>query len=142
MLASNPWILTDWHNWIILYIGSSLGRSSISTPSQGRISYSRLSMSCQVLNIFTDGDFKASLGNPCQYLITLILKKCILEFRWHFLCSSLCPLLPGHHWEPRSIYLLSSFHLFAYVEVSQNLLISRLNSPASLSLSSWGKIYT
>lgn len=49
-------------------------------------------MSSWVLNIFTDGNPKTSLGNLCQCLIALTVNKYIPVFRWNFMSFSSCPL--------------------------------------------------
>ncbi|XP_052646855.1 uncharacterized protein LOC128143559 [Harpia harpyja] len=49
-------------------------------------------VSRQIVTVSKDGDSTTSLGNLCQSLVTLTLKKCFLMFRGNLLCFSLCPL--------------------------------------------------
>jgi len=48
-------------------------------------------MSRWLLKITKDGDSTTSLGNWCQCLVPLTVKRCFLMFRENFLCFSLCP---------------------------------------------------
>lgn len=45
------------------------------------------------MNISNTGDSATCLGNLCQCLVSLTIKKCFLTFAWNVLCFSLC-LLP------------------------------------------------
>jgi len=46
----------------------------------------------RLLSASKDADATTSLGNLCQCLVTLTVKKCFLMFRGNLLCFSLCPL--------------------------------------------------
>lgn len=65
-------------------------------PAQGGVRQSRSlrTMSSWVLNVSKDGDSASSLGNLCQYLISLTVKKFFLSFRWSFqeFPGALCPI--------------------------------------------------
>jgi len=58
----------------------------------------------------------SSLGNLCQCLVTLTMKKCFLVFRWNCLYISLCPLplVLALGTTGKSLAPSSSFHPFRY----------------------------
>lgn len=73
-------------------VGSHLWRSSGPLPPQAGPHRASCQGPCSdgFLNIYTDGDPTASLGNPCQCSITLTVKKCFLVFKWNLMCFSSC----------------------------------------------------
>lgn len=88
-----------------------------------------------------------SLGNLCQCLVPLTVKKCFSLFRGNLSPLSLCPLPPvtspvtEHHWnEPGSVLCVPSVQGLVHIDKipqisSPGFPSSRLNSPSSLKLS-------
>ena len=73
----------------------SSGGWLVQSPCTRMVSQSRLSrtVSSWVLNVSSDGDSRASLGNLCQCLTFLTVKKSFLVFKYSLLHFSLCSLL-------------------------------------------------
>jgi len=125
-------------------VGRDLGRSSGPTPCSSRAIYSQSprTMFRWLLSICKDGDSTTSLGNLCQCLATLTVKKCFLIFRQSLLCFIFVPIafgpVTGHHWKaPGSILFAPSLQVFQHFDkIPLSLLFSRQNSLSSLSLSS------
>jgi len=101
----------------------------------------RRAMSSQVLNISKDRDSTTPLANLFQSLTTFTVEKVFLMFKQNFLWLGLCPLPPVLSLDATekslsSYSLLPSHQVFTHMdESSLSLLLSRLNSPSSLSLS-------
>jgi len=76
----------------IVDVGRDLWRSSCQTPlpKQGHSQLLR-TMSTRLLNISKDKDSTTPLGNLCQCLVILTVKKCFLMFTRNLLGFSLCP---------------------------------------------------
>ena len=130
--------ITEW-----LRSAGSSGGHLVQPPSSSRATESQLlrTMSTQLLNISKVRGCRTSLGNLCQCLVTLTVKKCLLMFRGNLLCFRFGLLLWSCHWAPLKrawhySFCPLSFQAFIHIdEIPLSLLFSRLNSPSSLSLS-------
>lgn len=113
--------------------GWDLWRSSHPTPALLKQSHLQpRKLSRWFSDMSKDGDTTACLGNLCQFLVTIIVKKRFLVLRRNLLCFSLCHWLWSCHWkEPGS----TPFTLFRclYTSIGSTLshLQSRLSSPSS-----------
>jgi len=124
-------------------VGRDLGGDLVQAPCSTRATSSQLprTVSRQLLNISKDGDSITSLGNLCQRLLTLTVKKCFLTFRGNLPCFGLCPLplVLSLGTTKKSRAPSPSHRPFGYSHQFRrshpSFLISRLNSPSSLSLS-------
>ncbi|PKU40464.1 hypothetical protein llap_9225 [Limosa lapponica baueri] len=68
-----------------------------------------MTLSRWLLNTSKNGDSTTSLGNLCQYLVTLTVKKCFPVFRRNLLCFRFCPsslVTPEKSWAPTSNCIL------------------------------------
>ena len=84
--------------------------------------------------------WQTSLGNLCQCLTTLTVKKHFHVFRWNFLVFDLRPLpVRGYCWEKFGFLfsILSSQVFIGIDKIHPSLFFSCLRSPGSLSLSSY-----
>ena len=91
----------------------------------------------------TEGDLAASLGNLLQCLITLIVKKCLLMFRWNFMCFNSCQVPPvlsvgaKENSQAPSCSFTPVMYLYTLVRSPLSRLLSRLKSPRPFSLFSY-----
>lgn len=123
-------------------VGKHLWRSSNSTSLLNRVTYSILPriVSRWLFNISREADSATSIGNLCQFSVSIRVKKFFLMFRWNFLCCSLY-LLP-YHWTPlRTVCHCPLDPPFPVYDQSYTLFIYPLRllffRPTSLSLSSY-----
>ena len=125
-------------------VGRDLGGHLVQAPCSTRATSIHLptTVSRQLWSLSKDGDSTASLGNLCQCLVTPIVKNCFLMFRGKPPCFSLCPLpLVLSLRTTKKSLAPSSLHppfryLYQLVRSPLSFLVSRLNSPSSLSLAS------
>lgn len=106
-------------------------------------------MSSRVLSISKSGGSTTSLCNLLQCLATLTVRKWFLTLKWNFLVHAHC--LWSFLWAPMGrvwLHLLCTLFLpptppnQAFVQIDKiplSLLLSRLNSPGSFTLSSYDK---
>jgi len=130
----------------MIEIGRDFWGPSWPTPHSGSVTWSHLprTMSKQLLRIFRYEDSTTSLGNLFACSFTLTGEKCCFMFRRMLLCFSLCLLPPAMPVDTtgKSLARLSLHplfrHLYILMRLLLSLLLSRLNSPSSLSLPSYG----
>lgn len=102
-------------------------------------------MSSQVFSMSRDRDSTTCLGNLCQCLTTLTVKKCFLAFRWNLMFFNLYGLflVLSQGTTEKSLALTSSLSpvkcLYILIWSLLSLLFSRLNRLSCLSPSSWEK---
>lgn len=99
----------------------------------------------QVLNISRAGDTTTSLSSLFQYSVTLTVGKFYYMFVWNFCVSIQAHCLLSCHWtlpkRARSHPLDTCLQIFISIdEISPSVVFSRLNSPGSLSWSSYRRI--
>uniref|UniRef100_A0A8C3JB82 Symplekin n=1 Tax=Calidris pygmaea TaxID=425635 RepID=A0A8C3JB82_9CHAR len=118
----------------------------VQLPGQSRAAQSTSLRSIQVgLEDLQIWDSTPSLGSLCQGSVTLTPKKFFLRLEWNFPWSSLCPLplvlsLGTTEKSPAPSSFNPPFRsLSAFRRSPLSLLLSRLKSPSSLSLSSSGR---
>lgn len=107
-------------------------------------------MSSWIFNVSKDGDSKASVGSLFQCLTTVAGKRIFHMREGNFLYINLCQFVPvvscpvpRNHLKSAFIFLLLLIsYLHTLIKSSLNFFFSRLNSPCSFRLFSYGRYST